>query len=208
MKNISLTTFITVLTIFVSLTSCEADNDLQELEQNSQKSGLATTRPINPTAKTTNLDTFWMREDHEPWNRGKAEIYAFVIGLDQEKDPIIQEVSMDYADHDKTMYYPEELLINWSNFYFDTVSIVFIEADDAHFTAHNPNWEYPIADGELNELSVEFALKYLVENFRNLSQIDDADDWVDHFENISRFQNYDVVGGKLDNVYITLERQF
>lgn len=210
MKRILFTSIIVLL--LVCTFSCEVATDMEETEIIAKEvlpanKGLSAEGYVN-FADSATLKTFWMREDHEPWNRGKAEIYAFVIGLDRDKDPVIKSVSMDYADHDKTIYYPDELLINWSNFYYNTVSIIFIEADDQYFTTENPNWEFPIADGELKELSVEFALKYLVENFWNLSQIDSSDDWVDYFENISRYQDYDVVGGKLDNAYITLERKF
>lgn len=212
MKKILLTAI--VLILFVCISSCEVDTDMPETEAITEEEDLSIANKdlsadgyVN-FAHSATLKTFWMREDHEPWNRGKAEIYAFVIGLDRDKDPIIKTVPLHYADHDKTMYYPDQSLINWSNFYHSKVSVIFIEADDPHFTEHNAAWEFPIADGELKELSVEFALKYLIENFRLLGVIDHADDWVDYFENISRYQDYDVVGGKLDNVYITLMREY
>lgn len=205
---------IIILIFFGCITSCQLDTDIEEIDAIINKENSSVTHKdlsadgyVN-FADSTVLTTYWMREDHEPWNRGKAEIYAFVIGLDQDKDPVIQSVSLDHIDHDGIVYDKKETLINWSNFYYNTVSIIFIEADDPHFTTENPNWEYPIADGELKDLSVEFALKYLVENFWNLGQIDSSDDWVGYFENISRYQDYDVVGGKLDNVYISLEREF
>ncbi len=216
MKYLFLTT-ITTIVLAITFTSCETEEEysieteiVTDENIRAQEKDLSATGYVN-FADSATLTSFWMREDHEPWNRGAAEVYAFVIGLDREKDPIIKKVNMSYADHDKIVYYPDQELINWSNFYYDTVSIIFIEADDTHnslWTTENPNWQYPFPDGVFRNLPVEFALKYVVENFAQIGEIDAADDWIDIFENISRYRDYDVVGGILDDVYITLERTY
>lgn len=197
--------------LIVTTMSCQPDEDLQEFdtiksEQNSENKDLSATGTVN-SAKESILKTYWMRKDHEPNSRGSAEIYAFIIGLDSDKDPIIKRVPMYYADHDKTVYYPNQSFINWSNFYYNKVNIVFIEADDTHF-GEDPQWSNSFEDGYFKNVPVEFALRYVTNQFRYLGLISSSDDWVDNFENISRYSNYNVVGGKRDNVYITLEREY
>ncbi len=226
MKNLFLIT-ITALTMLFCITSCEVENDLQELEQNSAKSGFATINPVNPTAKSTTLNTFWMRDDHEPWNRGNAEIYAHIIGFDGNRKPIFSTVRMPYANNDKTMYYPNQKLIDWTenNYAGGLVSIVFMEADDKTTVPPSlPTRLFPLDEAKYLNRPIAQALNILTSDF--LSGVgllgfgtpdtgviyDSADDLVDVFYNISRDRDYEVidgaVGGDRDNVYVTLKRKF
>ena len=205
MKNISIRLYLFLITLILAF-SCDTPDDLVLQEKvNENHNSTLSAEALNLVPEEAILRSFWMREDHEPWHRGKAEIYAFVIGLDQDKDPIVKNVPLPFADHDKTVYYRNLSLINWSNFYYNTVAIIFIEADDPHFTEHDPNWEFPLENGGLIDFPIEIALRFLIENFRLLGEIDSSDDIIDVFENINRFEDYDVVGGRDNNVFITLE---
>ncbi len=221
MKNLFLTT-ITALGLLVCITSCEADNDLQELEQNISKSGVATIRPVQAAGKSATLESFWMRKDHEPRHRGNAEIYAHIIGLDRNKRPVISTVRMPYANHDKTVYYPNQKLIDWENHNYagGLVSIVFIEADDVFpgLTPPEINTSYP--PNRFRNTPVPQAVNIITDDFLRYGSFNmngrriygGEDDIVDIFRDISRYKDYVItngaVGGLKDNVYLNLRRNF
>ncbi|MDJ0837505.1 MAG: DUF3103 family protein [Acidobacteriota bacterium] len=72
-----------------------------------------------------------LKDDHEPWIKGSAEIYAFVSGIDPTiADPEIRLVDMPYLDHDGTSYYPNQLVVYWYQYRYNTVNMTFYEHDD------------------------------------------------------------------------------
>jgi len=80
------------------------------------------------TAKVSNIR---LDDDQEPWIKGAAEVYAFVSGIDPNAaDPEITLVDMPYLDHDGTTYYPNQVLIFWSNYRYRAVNVNFYEHDD------------------------------------------------------------------------------
>lgn len=81
------------------------------------------------TAKISNIR---LNDDQEPWIKGKAEIYAFVSGIDPSiADPEIRVVDMPYLDHDDTTYYPNQILIFWYNYRYNAANVNFYEHDDS-----------------------------------------------------------------------------
>ena len=210
MKKNILSTIVTL--VFLSITSCEKDIDLPETETSTSKS-LSADGKVR-FADDSRLKTFWMRNDHEPWNRGNAEIYAYIIGLDRNREPIFSRVRMPYADHDGEVYYINEKLIDWSKGYASgVVSIIFIEADDPIPTTLSTAIGFESKDWDFSDVSVHRALITISDNFRNVitpdgNYISPEDDIVDIFYQISRYRDYNVVGGSRDNAYITLKRNF
>ncbi len=229
MKNLFLTAVIALI-IFVCTTSCEADNDLPETEtitkeENpvTQKIDLSADGYVN-YANSTNLTTLWMRDDHEPRSRGNAEMYAHIIGLDSNKQPIITTVRMPYANHDRTMYYPNQKMIDWdkNNYAGGLVSIVFMEADNPGLGG-DPIFPTTYNEGQFFNMPIPQALNIITNDFvsavgtgystiSNGIIFDGADDLLDVFYNISRTRDYVVVGGAVggsrNNVYVTLKRKF
>ncbi len=222
MKHLFLTT-ITAMVLVISFSSCETENDLQEtdaIENNSNTEKLSATAIIDH-AKNTRLTTLWMRNDHEPWNRGNAEVYAHIIGLSSNKQPIISTVRMPYANHDKEMYYPDQKMIDWGNNYAEgVVSIVFIEADDTFpgftqpifITTYQPNRFLNTPVAQAVRIITDDFLREGYFAFGNRTIYSPEDDIMDVFYNISRTRDYEVpggaVGGSRNNIYVTLKRRF
>ena len=214
MKKLTLiTTIISSIFLFISCEEIEEGFESTELpNKNLSANGSAN------FAQVSNLTTFWMRKDHEPWNRGKAEIYAHIIGLDSNRQPLISTVSLPFADHDKTTYYINKKLIDWdaNNYAGDYVSIVLTEADDE--ISSDPIFTTTYPEDRFINTPITLALSIITNDFiaeegtgygfNGKVVYSGADDIVDVFYNISRFRNYEVVGGSKDNVYITLNRRF
>lgn len=70
-----------------------------------------------------------LNDDQEPWIKGAAEIYSLVTGVLPGNEPQIIAVDMPYLDHDGTTYYPNQLVINWSNYNYQVVDMLYYEAD-------------------------------------------------------------------------------
>ncbi len=207
-------------TVFFTFAACEVEEfkefDKKGTEKNLMNKGLSADGYVN-FADNSRLKTFWMRYDHEPWNRGNAEVYAFMIGLDRNRNPLFSKVRMPYANHDGEVYYIDQKLIDWSKGYAGgMVNIIFTEADDTIPTTLIPG-KFPadFEDGEFSNIPIHQALNLLTNSFKNSdfiapdgSFISPEDDIVDVFRQVSRYRDYNVVGGELDNAYITLEREF
>lgn len=81
--------------------------------------------------ETARISNIRLDDDQEPWIKGAAEIYAFVSGIDPTAaDPEIRLVDMPYLDHDGTTYYPNQILIFWTNYRFNAANVNFYEHDD------------------------------------------------------------------------------
>lgn len=95
------------------------------LQQVASKTG-----PLNATSiQTTRLDSIRLKDDHEPWVSGAAEIYAIVSGVIGSNDPQMLVVDMPYLDNDNTTYTPNQIVVNWSNFAFQIANIGLFEKD-------------------------------------------------------------------------------
>ena len=80
---------------------------------------------------TAKLTYIRVDDDQEPWIKGKAEMFAFVSGIDPSiADPEIKVVDLPYLDHDDTNYYPNQLVIYWYQYRYNTVNMTFYEHDD------------------------------------------------------------------------------
>lgn len=222
MKNLFLKLF-TISAMFTFI-SCDVEEYGIEAEENiSEEKDLSAGGYVN-FAESTVLNSFWMREDHEPWNRGSAEVYAHIIGLDSNKQPIISTVNMSYANHDGTVYYPNQKLIDWdaNNYAGGLVSIVFMEADDAGLNPA-PIFTTSYSEDRFLNTSIPLAVSIVTNDFLGQEGIgyateengiiyEGADDLLDVFYNISITKDYIVVGGavpgSMDNVYVNLRRKF
>lgn len=213
-------------TLLLLLISCEKNNEdlinaeAKEIQSTANLSLRA--EAINNSAAYTQMNSFWMREDHEPWNRGRAEIYAFVFGLDEDnnRNPIVTKVNLAFADHDKTMYYQKIKLIDWNahNYAEGKAVILFMEADERIHLATGGESNYVEnlhRDGRYLEMPVCRALGFIADNFRERKylppggpHIDSTDDYVDIFFCLSRDSDYELIDGFFDNVHISLERKF
>ncbi|WP_225827376.1 DUF3103 family protein [Streptomyces naphthomycinicus] len=78
---------------------------------------------------TTRITAVELNDDEEPWVKGDAEIYALVTGFGQDGKVRVDPVDMPYLDNDGTVYRPNQILVNWSNYKYDLADAVMMEED-------------------------------------------------------------------------------
>ncbi|MUJ37149.1 DUF3103 domain-containing protein [Aliivibrio fischeri] len=80
---------------------------------------------------TTILKKIQLKDDHEPWISGKAEIYAIVSGVSPERDePTIDVIEMPYLDYAEQSYPANQIMIFWDRYRWGAADIILMEQDD------------------------------------------------------------------------------
>lgn len=80
--------------------------------------------------RTTRIKQVRLAYDEEPWIKGAAEIYALTTGYGKDGKVRVDAVDMPYLDWDQTDYFPNQILVNWSLYKYDTADVVMMEDDD------------------------------------------------------------------------------
>ncbi|WP_433256687.1 DUF3103 family protein [Streptosporangium sp. CA-135522] len=93
-------------------------------QASSSPAPLAATRPVSHLFRIVN------RIDQEPWYKGGPEIYAWVMGAGLDGKARIDAVEMPYIQQEGKVYSPGQVLVEWSNFSWTAVDVVFMEHDD------------------------------------------------------------------------------
>ncbi|MFR9787187.1 DUF3103 family protein [Streptomyces sp. MB22_4] len=78
---------------------------------------------------TTKITAVELSDDEEPWVKGAAEIYTLVSGFGQDGKVRVDPVDMPYLDYDGTVYKPNQILVNWSNYKYNLADAVMMEED-------------------------------------------------------------------------------
>jgi hypothetical protein len=72
-----------------------------------------------------------LADDQEPWWKGAAEVYAFTAGIDPTVDrPNLRLIDLPYLDYDQTDYFPNQLVLFWSDYRFNAADFQLWEQDD------------------------------------------------------------------------------
>ncbi|KAB2825742.1 DUF3103 domain-containing protein [Aliivibrio finisterrensis] len=80
---------------------------------------------------TTILKKIQLKDDHEPWISGKAEIYAIVSGVSPERDePTIDVIEMPYLDYAEQSYPANQIMVFWDRYRWGAADIILMEQDD------------------------------------------------------------------------------
>lgn len=118
---------------------------LDLLDKELAKNGLstpATNRGTAPSAAaaggfwTTKVDAVYLNNDEEPWTSGDAEIFSLVSGFGLDGKVRVDSVDMPYLDTDHHTYYPNQILVNWSNYKYNLADVVMMEDDgDTNYAA-------------------------------------------------------------------------
>ncbi len=103
----------------------ELNMGLQQLKQ-TKKTATLSARSVVETTKLTKIS---LQDDEEPWIKGDAEIFTFVAGVFDNNQPAIKAVGLPYLDHDDTVYYPNQLIINWGDYKYNAVNFSMYEED-------------------------------------------------------------------------------
>ncbi|MBE3010598.1 DUF3103 family protein [Microbispora sp. NEAU-D428] len=102
-----------------------AGTDRPAEDDSQQTKALGTTRPVTHILSIVN------RNDHEPWYKGGPEIYAWVAGAGTDGKARVDQVEMPYIQQEGVFYQPRQNLIEWSNFSWTSLDVVFMEHDDS-----------------------------------------------------------------------------
>lgn len=86
-------------------------------------------KALSQNVMTSQLTKISLQDDEEPWIKGGAEIFTFVAGVFDNNTPSIKAVGLPYLDHDKTDYYPNQILVNWRDFKYNAVNLSIYEED-------------------------------------------------------------------------------
>ncbi len=77
----------------------------------------------------TKVDSVRLNDDEEPWFKGDAEIFSLVTGFGLDGKVRVDSVDMPYLNNDGTTYYPNQIVVNWSNYKYNLADIVMMEDD-------------------------------------------------------------------------------
>ncbi|MEU6239502.1 DUF3103 family protein, partial [Kitasatospora sp. NPDC047058] len=84
----------------------------------------------------TKIDGIEVSDDQEPWFKGAAEMFSLVTGFGQDGKVRVDSVAMPYLRYDGTVYYPNQILVNWSNYKYNLADVVLMEDDgDTNYLA-------------------------------------------------------------------------
>ncbi|MGV9249087.1 DUF3103 family protein [Streptomyces sp. NPDC003710] len=78
----------------------------------------------------TKVTAVEVKDDEEPWFKGGAEMFSLVTGFGLDGKARVDSVDMPYLDYDNTVYYPNQILVNWSNYKYNLADVVMMEDDD------------------------------------------------------------------------------
>ncbi|MFJ9561482.1 DUF3103 family protein [Streptomyces fuscichromogenes] len=103
-----------------------ADKAPASLPENANSAGAASAAGWWAT-KVTAVE---VNDDQEPWFKGAAEMFSLVTGFGQDGAARVDSVDMPYLDYDGTVYYPNQILVNWSTYKYNLADVVMMEDDD------------------------------------------------------------------------------
>ncbi|WP_327676268.1 DUF3103 family protein [Kitasatospora sp. NBC_00458] len=84
----------------------------------------------------TKISSVEVSDDEEPWFKGAAEMFSLVSGFGQDGKVRVDSVAMPYLQYDGTVYYPNQILVNWSNYKYNLADVVLMEDDgDTNYLA-------------------------------------------------------------------------
>ncbi|MEI8631111.1 DUF3103 family protein [Vibrio sp. PP-XX7] len=135
-----------LLSLMIAATTAMKDN-AKQLNTLLQASGLqqkteqpALSLSAKETATTAGFDSskltkIRLEDDHDKV-KGAAEVYALVTGVLSQNEPlqVLAVREMPYLDNDKTDYYPNQIVINWSAYDYRVVDMLLYESDNGTTT--------------------------------------------------------------------------
>ncbi|MCX4684997.1 DUF3103 domain-containing protein [Kitasatospora purpeofusca] len=84
----------------------------------------------------TKITSVEVNDDEEPWFKGAAEMFSLVSGFGPDGKVRVESVAMPYLQYDGTVYYPNQILVNWSNYKYNLADVVLMEDDgDTNYLA-------------------------------------------------------------------------
>ncbi|MEU6285619.1 DUF3103 family protein [Streptomyces sp. NPDC047028] len=154
----------------------------------------------------TKIDSVWLADDQEPWYKGDAETYCLVTGFGRDGKVRVDSVDMPWLNNDHTTYYPNQILVNWSQYKYDLTDVVMMEGDS------DTNYEtiaQAIADALLaiTDQGTYIPLVNAVLNALPTSWWTDDDDYVESWYSLAS-NSKGRLSGASGNGWMTVEPYF
>ncbi|MFE9750145.1 DUF3103 family protein [Saccharothrix saharensis] len=77
----------------------------------------------------TQLTSIHLNDDHEPWHKGDSEIFTITAGFGLDGKVKVDTTQLPYLDEDGRTYYPNQLLVHFSDYKYNLADIVMMEED-------------------------------------------------------------------------------
>ena len=77
----------------------------------------------------TQLTSIHLDDDHEPWHKGDSEIFTITAGFGLDGKVKVDTTQLPYLDEDGKTYYPNQLLVHFSEYKYNLADIVMMEED-------------------------------------------------------------------------------
>ncbi len=106
---------------------------IQRVNRGLAAAGWAAPAPLPPAVPVacTKLTGIRLARSQESWWEAGLEIYALVSGIDPAQTrPAIRLVNLPYLQHSATDYYPNQVLLFWSDYRFSAANIQFWQHGD------------------------------------------------------------------------------
>ncbi|MFE5208927.1 DUF3103 family protein [Streptomyces sp. NPDC056600] len=78
---------------------------------------------------TSRITSVYVADDKETWIKGDAEIFSIVSGFGLDGKVRVDTVTHPYLDNAETTYYPNQILVNWSQYKYNLADVVMMEDD-------------------------------------------------------------------------------
>jgi hypothetical protein len=156
------------------------------------------------------LTAIRLAEDQEAWWKDGLEVYALVSGIDPtQAKPNIKLVNLPYLAHDATTYFPNQVLLFWSDFRFGAANIqLWNHGDGTNYqkilAAVLKGVAAAMAAGGAPAFSWIPALADAIVEAMPASWWTDSDTWLDTFYTLERGPSYQDLMGSGQTARITL----
>ncbi|MCZ0982816.1 DUF3103 family protein [Streptomyces diastatochromogenes] len=85
---------------------------------------------------TSRITSVRLNDDKETWIKGDAEIFSIVSGFGIDGKVRVDTVTHPYLNDEGTTYYPNQILVNWSQYKYNLADVVMMEDDgDTNYSA-------------------------------------------------------------------------
>ncbi|MFB7427749.1 DUF3103 family protein [Streptomyces hydrogenans] len=85
---------------------------------------------------TSRITSVRLADDKETWIKGDAEIFSIVSGFGLDGKVRVDTVTHPYLNDAGTTYYPNQILVNWSQYKYNLADTVMMEDDgDTNYSA-------------------------------------------------------------------------
>ena len=156
------------------------------------------------------LTAIRLAENQEAWWKDGMEVYALVSGIDPTQDkPTIKLVNLPYLAHDGTDYFPNQVLLFWSDFRFGAANIQLWDHGDGTnyqkiLAAVLKGVAAAMAVGGAPAFSWIPALADAIVEAMPASWWTDSDTWLDTFYTLERGPSYQNLMGSGQTARISL----